>query len=239
MKNINTILFDLDGTLLPMDVDGFSNSYMYEIEKHFSEDTNPKSLIKYIWESTKAMVENTGLNTNETVFWKSFHALSENKLLDINDKFEEFYETRFPNLKSSTSKDENMIKSVYKLKEMGYTVVVATNPIFPEKAIHQRVEWAGFNINDFVYISSFEKNHYCKPQIEYYKEILSSIDKTPDECMMVGNDMKEDLVAGNLGLKTWLVTNSLIEDKEKRFNPDYKGTSKDFFEFIKKMPLRK
>lgn len=239
MKNINTILFDLDGTLLPMDVDVFTNSYMHEVEKHFAKDTDPKRLIKYIWHSTKAMVENTGLKTNETVFRKNFHDISENNLLGINDKFEEFYDTKFSKLKSSTYKDENMIKSVYKLKEMGYDVVVATNPLFPEKAIHQRVEWAGFNISDFIYISSFEKNHYCKPQIEYYKEILSTIDKTPSECMMVGNDMKEDLVAGNLGLKTWLVTNCLIEDKEKSFKPDYRGTSEEFFEFIKRMPLKK
>lgn len=235
MKNINTILFDLDGTLLPMDVEAFTNAYLHEVGKYFMDEVNPKELVKYIWIATGEMVKNTGAKTNEEVFWESFHSLSENKLLGIDKKFEEFYDNKFPELKSVAAKDKNMIDAVHSLKSMGYNILVATNPLFPQKAIHERIRWAGFDTNDFIYISSFEKNHYCKPQVKYYEEILSEIGKKPEECMMVGNDMDEDLIAGTIGLKTWLVTNCLIESRGESLNPDFKGSSEEFLNFVKNM----
>ena len=113
--------------------------------------------------------------------------------------------------------------------------MVATNPMFPRKAIHRRIEWAGLDLNDFSYITSYEDNHYCKPQLHYYKEILEVIGKQPEQCMMVGNDVQEDLVSLKLGLKTFLIRNHIIHRTKDEIDSTYEGFYEDFHDLVKGM----
>ena len=81
----------------------------------------------------------------------------------------------------------------------GFEVVIATNPVFPQKAIFERLRWGGFANKKFNLITSYENMHFCKPKPQYYAEILSKLGRTPAECWMIGNDVEEDLVAAQLG----------------------------------------
>jgi FMN phosphatase YigB (HAD superfamily) len=130
-------------------------------------------------------------------------------------------------------------ESVSILKLKGYTVVLATNPLFPEKAIHHRIRWAGFEPEDFSYISTFEKNHYCKPELKYYEEILKDIDKKPYDCLMVGNDVEEDIIAKKLGLTTYLITNNILHRTDEEIITDYSGEYEDFYKFASELPYVK
>lgn len=70
---INTILFDLDGTLLPMDLDEFIKIYFGSLSKKFAALGYDHDLIlKGVVTGTKAMVKNDGSLTNENIFWKYF-----------------------------------------------------------------------------------------------------------------------------------------------------------------------
>jgi FMN phosphatase YigB (HAD superfamily) len=129
-----------------------------------------------------------------------------------------------------------MKESVKILKDKGYDIIIATNPLFPQKAIHHRVNWAGFNPEEFLYISTFEQNHYCKPQINYYKEVLEHTGKDAKDCIMVGNDVQEDLIASKLGMKTYLITDNLLHRTEEEIQSDYIGTYEDFLNFVKELP---
>ena len=235
MKNIKTILFDLDGTLLPMDIEKFKSIYFYEIGKYFEGTFDSRSLMKNIWESTKVMVSNTELRTNEDVFWEDFLNRLGDVSENIKDHFMEYYETGFQKVKAATTKSEDMINSVKLLKKQGYEVVIATNPVFPRKAIYDRIRWAGFEPEEFKYITTFENNHYCKPQLEYYKEILEILKCNPKDCMMVGNNEQEDIIASKLGIKTWLITDCLIDIGEDKSLSDYSGSAKDFYGFIERL----
>ena len=44
----------------------------------------------------------------------------------------------------------------------------------------------------------------------------------PEECLMVGNDVEEDLVAGTIGVQTVLVTDCLINTKSLPEKADHK-----------------
>ena len=56
------ILFDLDGTLLPMDNNVFVKGYFKELAKKLSPiGLEPDKLIETVWAGTKAMVKNDGL----------------------------------------------------------------------------------------------------------------------------------------------------------------------------------
>jgi len=236
---MNTILFDLDGTLLPMNTDAFAKAYFNEIGRYFSDLIDGRELLGHILSSTKTMVANTEFKTNEEVFMEDFRARIGDDIDLYKERFNNFYDTEFLNLKTSIFQSPTMIKAVNVIKEKGYNMVVATNPQFPLKAILHRIKWAGLEPEDFIYISSYEKNHYCKPQIKFYEEILKDIGKTPEECLMVGNDVEEDLIAGKLGIKTYLIEDCVQNSKEKEVVCDLKGTYEDFLTFAKELPFIK
>lgn len=235
MKTIKTFLFDLDGTLLPMDMDKFTEIYFYEMGKCFYGIIDPKHLAKSVWESTKVMVANTEKRTNEEVFWEDFKERLGEQSVALEEQFMKYYNNGFKKVQASTSESKAMIEAVKQLKDKGYEVVVATNPLFPRQAIHDRIRWAGFEPEDFRYVTSFEEHHYCKPQIQYYEELLANLGRKPEECMMVGNNVQEDMVAGKLGLKTWLVTDCLINHTGEDYVVDYEGTADEFQKFSSRM----
>jgi FMN phosphatase YigB (HAD superfamily) len=107
--------------------------------------------------------------------------------------------------------------------------------MFPRKAILHRIEWAGLDPKDFIYITSYEDNHYCKPQLHFYQEILDVIGKKPEQCMMVGNDVQEDLIALNLGMDTFLVKDHMIHRTEEAIKSSYEGNYEDFHNFVKNL----
>lgn len=236
---VNTIIFDLDGTLLPMNLDKFMKIYFDEMSNHFKDIISPKKLIDNIWASTRAMVTNTEDKTNEEVFMSDFSKRIDENLECYLEEFDKFYDNGFLKTKDAVEENDLVKKSINMLKDKGYNLVLATNPLFPKKAILHRIKWANLDANDFTYITSYENNHYCKPQIKFYEEVLSDIGKTPNECIMVGNDVQEDLIAGNLGIKTYLIKDHIIHRTDDEIAADYIGDYNKFHEFVKNLPIIK
>jgi FMN phosphatase YigB (HAD superfamily) len=230
---IDTILFDLDGTLLPLDMQKFTEIYFYEIGNMFKDMIDSKLLVKYIWTATQDMVGNIEYKTNEEVFMNKFSELIGGDISKYKERFDKFYDTHFHKTREAVQSQTSISESIAILKRKNYKLVVATNPLFPRKAIHHRVEWAGLDLKDFIYITSYEDNHYCKPQLHFYKEILDIIGKRPEQCMMVGNDVQEDIIAHNLGIKTFLIRNYMIHRTQEPITSTYEGNYEDFFNFVK------
>ncbi|MBI9010297.1 MAG: HAD family hydrolase [Tenericutes bacterium] len=232
---INTILFDLDGTLLPMNFDKFMELYFKNLGKYLEEYIDPNKISDIIMDCTTVMVKNTEHIINQDVFMKRFKELVGGEESFLLSKFHDFYNSEFDKVKASTWRNQDMIESIKILKQKGYKIVLATNPLFPMIANYHRIEWAGFKPSDFDYISSFENNMYCKPNLEYYQEVLSKVNKQPNECMMVGNDVLEDLVAGKLGLETFLIEECMINRYHLKIKADHIGSYKHFYDFAIKM----
>ena len=229
---IDTILFDLDGTVLPMDIDKFMKLYMYNLGVFFKDKIDPKLLAESIMKSTEVMVRDTSNKKNEDVFMDYFDTLVDGDIEEYKTMFLQFYETMFDNVQASTSKNEYMRKSVDLLKEKGYKIVLATNPLFPLVANHHRIQWAGFKPEEFEYISCFEQNTFCKPHIEYYQEVLYEIQKKPEQCMMIGNDVFDDLPVRKLGVQTYLIKEHLLNKYNQDYETDYEGTYEEFYKFV-------
>ena len=66
--------------------------------------------------------------------------------------------------------------------------------------------------------------------------MLEEIGKKPEQCIMVGNDVQEDLIAGCLGMKTYLITDYLIHRTGEPIKCTYKGTYHDFYRFVMGLP---
>mgnify|MGYP000860787447 FL=1 len=231
----DTFLFDLDGTVLPMEIDEFMKLYFYYIGNHFKEIIEPNELVKNILESTEKMVRINNGQKNEEIFMEHFDSLLDGNVEEYKPMFYEFYNSTFDKVKASTHKSKYMRKSIDILKEKGYRIVLATNPLFLMVANHHRIRWAGFEPSEFEYISSFEDNSYCKPHLEYYNEVLGYINKTAEECYMVGNDVFDDLSSKKLGIKTYLITNHLLNKHNQEIDTDYEGTYYDFYKFVQKL----
>lgn len=228
---ITTVLFDLDGTLLPMDNEEFTNYYFKLLcKKMVARGYDPDFLIAAVWQGTAAMVKNDGSVTNEEAFWKKFGEIMGEKALEDQPVFEEFYRNEFNEAKEVCGVNQNLIELVHRLKESGKKVVLATNPLFPAIATQNRIKWAGFEPEDFELITTYDNIGYCKPNPEYYREILRRINVSPEECLMVGNDVKEDMIAETIGMKVYLLTDHIINKENVDIsiypNGDYTGILK-------------
>lgn len=231
--SLKAILFDLDGTLLPMDQDVFVKTYFGAISKKLAQrGYDPKELVSVIWQGTGAMIKNDGTNTNETVFWNTFKNIyGENYIKDL-PYFDKFYEENFDDIKSVCSFNPKAAETVYALKDMGFRVILATNPIFPKIATEKRIAWVGLKPNDFEFFTTYENICYSKPNLKYYEEILNRAGLKAEECLMVGNDVGDDMVAENLGIKVFLLTDCLINKDDVDINKYPNGSFDSLMTYI-------
>lgn len=233
---INTILLDLDGTLLPMDTDTFTKKYFSELAIKLKDYFTLEELTKALLVSTEYMARNIDVSkTNEKVFFEKFYEIIEANEAEIKPLIDEFYELDFYNIKDMSQQNKYMLNAIELLKEKNYELVLASNPIFPKSAMIDRVKWSGASPVDFKFISGFEDMHFCKPHLEFYEELLKNTDKDSAECLMVGNSISEDMIASKIGIKTYLIEDFASGDKSSK-DIDYSGSYKDFYEFVERLP---
>ena len=211
---IKTVFFDLDGTLLPMDQDEFIRAYFSGlVRKMAPHGYEPQKLINAVWSGTAAMVENSGGRTNEAVFWDKFAEIYGSDVRADEPIFQEFYEKEFQDVRQVCGFEPMAAKIIRLLKEKGLRTVLATNPIFPSVATFSRIRWAGLDPADFAYITTYENSSSSKPNLAYYRELLDKLGLLAQETLMVGNDVSEDMTAEKLGMKVFLLTPCLINQK--------------------------
>lgn len=233
---ITTVFFDLDGTLLPMDQEVFLNAYMGGLAAKMAPyGYEPKTLVKNIWKGTGAMVMNDGSARNDEVFWKVFSGLCGRDAQEDEAVFLDFYQNEFQNVAKACGFDARAAETVRQIREMGLKVVLATNPLFPAIATRSRAKWAGLNPDDFEYITTYENSYHCKPNPDYYREILDKLALRPEECLMVGNDVTEDMVPETLGMKVFLLTDCMINKENKDYSCYPHGSFPELMHYIRSL----
>ena len=210
--SIKAVLFDLDGTLLPMDQDIFIKAYLGGLCTTLApKGYDPRAIASALWKSTDAMVKNDGGRTNETAFWESFCAILGDEIKGEEQRLNEFYKTDFQKIKDVCGYTKRSKELIERLKKKaGVKIALATNPLFPAVATESRIRWAGLSPSDFLLVTTYEGIGYCKPNLDYYREVARRIGVKPDECLMVGNDVGDDMVAEELNMKVFLLTDNLI-----------------------------
>lgn len=231
---ITTVMFDLDGTLLPMDLEKFVKTYFGLLAKKMAAfGYEPEKLLQAVGGGVKAMTTNTSGKTNEEIFWDYFTSIyGENVRKDI-PLFEEFYKNEFKQAVAVcgfTPKSKEVIDLV---KELGLRCICATNPVFPAIATETRMRFAGIEPEEFDYYTTYENSCFCKPNPAYYQEILQKIGCKPEECLMVGNDVTEDMAVETLGMKVFLLTDCLINKENKDIAQYPHGSFEELKEYIR------
>ncbi len=235
---MNTFIFDLDGTLLPMpSQELFVETYFKALAGKLTEHgMQARELIGAVGAATEAVIKNDGTMTNEQRFWEKFCSILGEEAVELEPVFEHFYQKEFAAVRDTTSQHPNAGECIRSLKEKGYQVVLATNPLFPRIATLTRMEWAGLDPKDFELITTYENSSYCKPNLNYYKEILKEIKKQPKDCIMVGNDVKEDMCVAGLGMGTYLLKDCLICPEELGIDHLRQGDFDDLLDMIRELP---
>lgn len=231
LKNIKAILFDLDGTLIDVDLKAFIPDYMRLLANTVKHIIRPSKFITLLMKASNQIDQNDGRFTNEKIFENVFFPLNGHSREEINPYFEEFYEKEFVKLKVHTKIKLEARSIMSKVFEKEYNVVIATTPLIPLTAIQQRLNWG--NIGDFDYklITSIENMRANKPHEVYYNQIFNFLKVNPEECLMVGDENK-DMLAATFGCQTYLVpsTNSNIESTTPK--PNYQGELKDLLTLL-------
>lgn len=201
---LKMILFDLDGTLLPMDQEVFTKDYFKRLAaKLLPHGYQAEMLVDGIWAGTAAMVKNDGQCTNEEAFWRRFGQIFGEKALADKPIFDEYYQVEFQQVAEVCGCTPEAKETVEELKRRGYRLALATNPIFPKVATESRIRWAGLEPEQFELYTTYENTCYCKPNPAYYQDLLQRLGCQAGECLMVGNDVEEDMIAASIGMQVF------------------------------------
>ena len=232
--SIKVVLFDLDGTLLPMDQSVFMKRYFGALARRLARrGYEPEKLISAIWQGTAKMVANDGSATNEDVFWQEFCRIFGERARDDMPEFEAFYREEFPSVSDACGHDPAAAPAVRAIRDMGYRVGLATNPLFPSMATECRMSWAGLSPADFEVFTTYENSGFCKPNPAYYLDVARRMGAEPSECLMVGNDVAEDMVAAATGMQVFLLTDCLINKENKDIDQYPHGSFPELLEFVR------
>jgi FMN phosphatase YigB (HAD superfamily) len=229
---MRAILFDLDGTLLDIDIDAFMRTYFAALSETVAtiidDQDRLDSAMEGVMYSTNRMMEPHPPLTNEAVFYDTYAERTGLELRDHAEVFTEFYETRFPTLGAELGPRDGALDAVAAAEECGLRVAVATNPIFPLRAIQHRMSWAGVDHDRPCVVTSFEVMTATKPHPEYYRETARMLGVEPSECLMVGDDPVLDMSAADVGMKTFYV------GRGDGVRADYTGDLTELAEFIRR-----
>ncbi len=219
-----TLLLDLDDTLLETNMGAFIPAYFQALSQSLTEYVQSEKMLPALMKGTELMLASENPTfTLQQVFETYFYPRLGVPKEQVEHVIEEFYDEVFPSIGSVTRKREGAVELVDWAFSKGFRVAIATDPIFPRKAVYHRIRWAGLDPERFELVSSFETFHFTKSHPAYYAEVLGRLGWPNDPVLMVGNDADRDLKpAQSLGLKTYHVN----EEHASGSGPEAAGSGK-------------
>lgn len=234
---IKHVFYDLDGTLLPMEVENFVRGYFEKFEARLLKNGLDKDVVKPAFGAgMEAMIKNNGKHTNEEAFRTALKAkLDEETFSKLEAAFDEFYIEDFGEIKNDCGYNEKASEFVKYVKSKGVKQYVTTNPLFPAVATNQRIQWTGLEPEIFEHITTYDNSSFCKPNPLYYQEMLDKFDLNPSEVLMVGNNTDEDMIAAKVGINVFLLTDNLLNESGQDIVQYPHGDFDDLREFFDEM----
>lgn len=239
LRDIKTFLFDYDNTIVKMHEKAFSEEFFKEMHKFFPE-IEFNLFAKTSMESTRAMIESDGTKLLSEVYEEKFNELipdfPREKILST---IVNFYETEFIKLKKLITINKKVVSTIKKLLENGKEVVIATNPLLGLPAQKARLKWIGLEDHD-VLITSANEFNFAKPRVEYYQQIIDTLQRKPESMLMIGDRLTHDITPAKAsGLKTFYIINNNSDnfnfgeqELDIKLEPDDKGSIEELCDII-------
>lgn len=230
---IKAVLLDLDETLLHTGDQAFTRAYLALAESYFAQQYQRPGMGQALIGSLQAMASPRPWHLSNTDAALTAIDDGTRSLASLTAAFATFYEAVYPALKAQTRPIDGAAALIERLIAQEYAVVIATNPVYPAEAIRQRMAWAGLpsqlDAPPYAFVTHGDNMHFIKPNPAYYAEILARVGVEPDEAVMVGNDLENDIIpAACLGLNTYHITDAPQVDTPA----DSQGTLADFAQAV-------
>jgi FMN phosphatase YigB (HAD superfamily) len=234
MKKYSVLMIDLDGTLLDIEVAFFLGPMVQAMHGCFDELLTRDTFTEGLFRGIEEIMEKPRLEgvTNQDGFTSTFSVLTGVPPEEVVKRFDRFYSDVFPTLNGHARPRDGADQFVRKASERGYRLVLATNPIFPTTAVIERLGWADVDPGMFEFIPGLETMGSCKPQVEYFLELADRAGVSPTACLMIGNDVQQDLPAAEAGMDTFLVEGHLVDRGTGGTAPDATGSLEELGEML-------
>lgn len=233
---ITTVLTDLDGTLIPFEQEDFIKLYFSYLSKALAPlGYEPKEVVNAVWRGMDAMVRNDGSRTNCEAFWQTFRWLTPGKP-DAKPVCDSFYTGDFDKVRACLKYAPDRAPLIKRLKAAELRVVLATNPVFPPDGVKTRMKWVGLSEDDFELITTYDNSTCCKPNPAYFAEILAKLGVEPQNAMMIGNSVPEDIKAAQAaGMQAFLVPEFLENPQGEDISAFPQGTLDEAVDYALKL----
>lgn len=233
-SKLKAVLFDLDDTLLRNSMDEFLDEYFRGLGARVGHIIEYPQFVKRLRAATRVMMENEGEALNQELFDREFYPLAGKQKHEVEPFFDQFYQHDYPDLKQYTQPISHAPKVVECALALGLKTALATNPLFPETAILQRMDWAGVGHFPFDLVTTYENSRASKPSLVYYQDIIRHLEVEPQECLMIGNE-DWDMVAAHLGIITYFTPDGRSALASTTPQPNYTGSLEGCLEVIKSL----
>jgi len=231
---IEAILFDLDGTLLNVEMDAYISGYVRGLARHFSDLANRCRFADTVVTSAFDLLNaDQGEQTMEELF---LDLLKERLGIDgelFRDRLSQFCHNGLHRLQPLVRPFPLARRILQYCFDNGLRVIIATNPVFPRPVVEARLKWGQLDDFPFELITSYENCRYCKPHRQFFVDILRSQGLAPQQTIMVGNDTEYDLPAQRAGLTTFLLDTCLIDRHNRSAHADFCGSHQDLLELVR------
>lgn len=198
---IRALLLDLDNTLLQSDFDQFLAAYLDRLAEHLQAAGPKDKFIPPLMSATQGMLADLDpTSTLKSTFDAAFYPSLGIEEPDFREETDHFYEVIYPELSHLTEPAPGAVEFFEQAAESDMSIVIATNPLFPRRAIEHRLEWAGIDHAhpSISLITSYEIMHFSKPHPEYYAEILGLLGVPAHQAAMIGDDLEGDVQPARL-----------------------------------------
>lgn len=231
------IFFDLDGTLLPMELDEFMKTYFQSLGAYVAKyGVSPEAFMAGMKEGIKAMAAQAGDRSNAEVFWEGYFKHVDRNATAWEEELNLFYENEFGAVGKNVVPNPAAARAVNALVAKGYPLVLTTMPMFPLRAVQHRLSWAGVDPAHFERITSFSNSTSVKPKLSYFAENLAAAGVAGSDVLMVGNNTLEDLAIQALGADAYLVTDLLLDPIEFNVDSVRHGSLEAFADWVETLP---
>lgn len=211
-RTYRAICFDLDGTLLPMDIDEFMGAYFRRLAAFVAaQGHDPEPFMAGLKAGTAAMAANDGSRTNAEAFWDEMMRHVDPAEADWRALADDFYATDFDRIGDGFKPNPAVARTVAALRAKGYPLALTTMPMFPLRAVEKRLGWAGVDPAAFERITNYDNSKSIKPKPAYFAENLAALGVRGSDVLMVGNNTLEDMAFLDLGADGYLVTDCLLD----------------------------
>lgn len=233
LSHIRAVLFDLDGTLLQVEMGEFIPRYVDGLATRFADLISPRKFRKLFLGGIRELIlgQPNGA-TNEERLLAALEKGLPISVLEFRQRLEQFREQGTDALADLVSAIPAAGAAVEHCRSQGHKLVLATNPVFPRFMIDARQRWSGLGGTHFDHVTSYENSRYCKPSLDYFTEVAEQIGVPVNQCLMIGNDSSHDLAAMGAGMATYLVDTYLVERPGRSWPSDFRGNHDELLEFL-------